>query len=197
MMTAQKEKVRIRHPGRAHDMNKSAPLASAAVIRRTVLLVYGFTFIGTLAWIGAIFLAPYLKSRSSGAAASFLYAIFSPVCHQIPSRSFYFHGFPLAVCGRCLGIYAGFLAGLVIYPFARGFSKIALPSGRLFILLSLPVGADFVGGLLGLWASPNWIRFSTGFLWGVILPFYFMTGVSELLLRRPARKSNDEPAPPG
>jgi len=169
-------------------MDDTLSPASPAVVRRAVEPAFAVTFLGALAWIAAIFLAPYLRSRSSG-AASFLYAVFAPVCHQIPSRCFYFHGFPLAVCGRCLGIYAGFLAGLAAYPFVRGFRKIALPPVRLLILLSLPAGIDFAGGFVGAWTSPIWVRFGTGLVWGVILPYYFLTGVSELLLWRSVRKS--------
>jgi len=170
-------------------MDVKASLSSPAAVRGAVRPVYAVTFLGTLAWIAAIFLAPYLRSRSSG-AASFLYAIFAPICHQIPSRCFYFHGFPLAVCGRCLGIYVGFFAGLAAYPFVRGFNKIALPPVRLFVLLSLPAGIDFAGGLVGAWTSPIWVRFGTGFVWGVLLPYYLLTGVCELLLWRSARKGS-------
>lgn len=158
-------------------------------IRKTLRTVYGLTVFGTIIWIGAIFLAPVLKSRSAGRAAAFLYSVFSPICHQIPGRSFFFHGFPLAVCGRCLGIYVGFLAGLVLYPFVRGFSGAALPSLRLFMLLSLPIGLDFAGNFLGLWNSSNAARFSTGLLWGCLLPFYFVTGVAEPFIQRISNKA--------
>jgi uncharacterized membrane protein len=154
-----------------------------AAVRRAVIPVFALTLAGTLAWLSAIFLAPYLKSRSP-AASALLYSLFSPICHQIPGRSFTFDGSPLAVCGRCLGIYAGFLAGLVIYPFARGFSRISLPSRRFFLLLSVPVGLDFAGGFARIWASPIGLRFAAGALWGILLPFYFITGVSEFLLWR-------------
>ncbi|MGZ7065839.1 MAG: DUF2085 domain-containing protein, partial [Candidatus Aminicenantales bacterium] len=117
-------------------MDDKVSLAPPAAVRRAVRVAYAITFLGTLAWIAAIFLAPYLRSRSSG-AASFLYAVFAPVCHQIPSRCFHFRGFPLAVCGRCLGIYVGFFGGLASYPIVLGFTKIALPPVRLFVLLSL------------------------------------------------------------
>ena len=163
-------------------------------MRRAVISVFVLTLIGTLAWLAAIVLAPVLKSRSSG-AAPFLYALFSPICHQIPGRSFFLRGFPLAVCGRCLGIYTGFLAGLVMYPIVRGFRRIALPPMRLFLLVSLPAGLDFLLGLSRLWESPNWLRFVTGFVWGVLLPFYFITGLSELVLWRAAGRAAPTPAP--
>ena len=169
-------------------MAVAPPAMRPESVRRAVRPVFVLACLGTTAWIAAIFLAPYLRSRSSGAGASFLYALFAPVCHQLPGRSFFFRGFPLAVCARCLGIYVGSLAGLVLYPFIRGFSRIALPAGRLFLLASFPIGLDFAGGLLGLWSSPNELRFATGLLWGPILPFYFITGVTEFLLWRTGRR---------
>jgi uncharacterized membrane protein len=143
------------------------------------------TLAASLAWLAAIVLAPVLRSRGHAGAAAFLYSVFAPVCHQIPGRSFFVCGFPLAVCARCLGVYTGALAGLLAYPFVRGFSRLEVPPGRLFLLLSLPIGLDFAGGLLGLWSSPNLLRAATGFAWGVLLPYYFITGAAELLLRRP------------
>jgi uncharacterized membrane protein len=154
---------------------------------RTVLPVYLLTAAGSLVWLSAIFLAPWLASRSAGRAAAFVYALFSPVCHQIPERCFLFHGHPLAVCGRCLGIYAGFAAGLVLYPLVRGFSTLRLPRAHVFLLLSLPMVMDAAGGILGLWASPIELRFATGIVWGGLLPFYFVTGLAELVLSRRRR----------
>jgi len=169
--------------------------AEAGSVRRAVRPVFILTLVGTASWVAAIFLAPYLKSRASDAAASFFYALFAPVCHQIPERSFSYRGFPLGVCARCLGIYTGCLGGLILYPFLRGLSRIAPPTGRLFLLVTLPVGLDFAGGLFGLWSSPKGLRFATGSLWGLLLPFYFISGVAELLLWRAARRAATNGAP--
>ena len=168
-------------------MSEPSATARERPVRRAALPVFVLALAASLAWLSAILLAPYLRSRGDAAAASFLYAVFAPVCHQIPSRSFFVRGFPLAVCARCLGIYAGALAGLLAYPFVRGFSRIGLPAGRLFLLLSLPISLDFAGGAFGLWSSPNGLRAATGFAWGLILPFYFVTGVVELVLWRSGR----------
>lgn len=157
--------------------------------RRTVRAVYALTVAGTAVWLAAIFLAPELAGRGRTGAARLLYAVFAPVCHQIPERCFMFHGHPLAVCGRCLGVYAGFAAGLALYPLVRGFSRLALPPARLFLLAVLPLALDGLAGLLGLWASPIGVRFATGLVWGAILPFYFVTGLSDLVLARRQRRA--------
>jgi uncharacterized membrane protein len=145
--------------------------------------IYVATLIGILLWIGALYYAPYLRSQSSP-FSGFLYAVFSPTCHQIPSRCFHVFGNPVAVCARCLGIYTGFLLGTFIFPFTRDFSKPIFPQAKLFIFLSLPIFMDATGNILGIWKSTGWIRFGTGVLLGSVLPFYFLAGLTDLFLKR-------------
>ena len=151
--------------------------------KNKAFFIYFLTLGGILIWLGIIFLAPYLKSRSSDLSL-FIYVCFSPTCHQIPSRSFFLFGYPLAVCGRCLGIYFGFLGGTVLYPFPRGFSNRNVPKARTFILISLPVVIDTMGNFFHLWMTPIWVRFFFGFLWGTILPFYFIGGLTDVFTRK-------------
>lgn len=146
-----------------------------------IRLVAIFTLVGTLIWIGTIFLAPFLRHQSFSSHV-FLYAIFSPICHQIPGRSFFFFGYPLAVCARCLGIYSGFLAGGLLYPLWNGFTSLRLPASRLFFLVTIPIGIDTLGNFFHIWTTPNWPRFILGFIWGIILPFYFIVGIADLLI---------------
>ena len=154
---------------------------------RTVVRIYLLAAAGTVIWLATIFLAPWLAGRGANGASRVIYTVFSPVCHQIPERCFQLQGHPLAVCGRCLGIYVGFAAGLLIYPLIRGFATVKLPSGRLFLLLTLPMALDAVAGILGLWASPIGVRFATGVVWGTILPFFFIAGVSDFARMRKNR----------
>jgi uncharacterized membrane protein len=148
--------------------------------RNRLIALYALTLAGTAVWLAMIMLAPYAAS-GAGRAAPFLYSIFAPVCHQRPERCFYLFGFPLAVCARCFGIYLGILAGLGWYPFGRGFSVLRPPSLRTFILVSLPIGLDAAGIFLRFWNTANGVRFLTGLVWGMILPFFFLTGVGELV----------------
>lgn len=146
-------------------------------------LIYVITLAGIITWIAAVFLAAYLKSQSSP-LSGFIYAIFSPTCHQIPSRCFTAFGYPVAVCARCLGIYFGFLFGTFIFPFTKGFAEPTLPPAKTFILVSIPISVDTAGNLLGIWTSSDWVRCLTGNVWGLILPFYFLAGLSDFLLRK-------------
>ncbi len=160
-------------------------------ITRKIRFVYFLTLVGILIWTGVIFLAPYLKSES----ASFnviCYAFFSPICHQMPSRSFFLLGHPLAVCARCLGIYFGFLAGTALYPLLKGFSSLSLPKHSTFLLLSFPIVFDTIGNFFHFWATSNEVRFIIGFLWGIILPFYFIFGITDLYSRFAQKKENQK-----
>ena len=156
--------------------------------KHRIFLVYYLTLGGIIIWLGVIFLAPYLRSQGSGLSA-FAYSVFTPICHQIPSRSFHLFGQPLAVCARCLGIYFGALGGTGLYALINGFSRLSLPKVRTFILVSIPIITDAGGNFLHLWTSSPWIRFMTGFLWGLILPFYFIVGVSDFFLKRAQEKA--------
>jgi len=154
---------------------------------KTVSRVYILTLVGTVLWLAAVWAAPLLKARGFRGAA-FVYAVFSPVCHQRPDRSFFAAGFPLAVCGRCLGIYLGFLAGVLAFPWLERRFRGGVPSARLLVALTLPIGVDAAGNFLGLWATDNIVRLATGFAWGTILPFYSIRGVAEACLQQASRK---------
>ena len=152
--------------------------------RRRIVLLYVLTLIGSGIWLAALPAAPFLLERSPK-AAGFIYACFSPVCHQEPARSFILFGHPLAVCARCFGIYAGFTAGALLVPFRRGFSTLPAPRLRALILASAPIAVDTAANWLGLWNTGNWPRFGLGFLWGTVLPSFFIAGVGEWLTRGP------------
>jgi uncharacterized membrane protein len=68
------------------------------------------TAAAALLWAGVLPLAAWLRGVPGGFAAlvSFLvYGVGSVICHQRPERSFHLGVFPLPVCARCVGIYAG------------------------------------------------------------------------------------------
>jgi len=149
--------------------------------RRRIVGLYAAALAGECLWLGAIIAAPYLRSRDSG-WAPILYSCFAPLCHQRPDRSFYAFGYPWAVCARCSGIYLGILLGLLAYPFRRGFDILRLPKLSALALVSAPIALDAAANILGFWNSGPLLRLATGLLWGLILPFYFLTGVGELLI---------------
>jgi uncharacterized membrane protein len=88
----------------------------------------------------------------------------------------------MAVCSRCLGIYIGFLAGTFYYPVKRGFSTLSLPKRKTFYLATVPIGIDTIGNFFFLWNTAGWLRLILGFIWGIVLPFYFITGIADFIL---------------
>ena len=67
------------------------------------------TYVALLAastlWCAAIIAAPMFH-------LPWVYALFSRICHQDPTRSWHVAGEPLAVCIRCTSIYFAFTAAL-------------------------------------------------------------------------------------
>jgi uncharacterized membrane protein len=150
--------------------------------RRTPALVYAIILSGAVLLPASVLLAPWLASRDSSLARA-LYGAFSNVCHQIPGRCPVLFGLPAAVCWRCLGVYLGFLAGCLIYPFTRSLRNTKLPGRMPILALSLPLAADVLGNALGLWNSGLLARLASGLAWGAVLPFYLLPAAVELGLR--------------
>jgi uncharacterized membrane protein len=140
-------------------------------------MIYGALVACSLIWFGLIFAAPWLMSRRHLTASLMIYQGFSAICHQIPERSFFIAGFPLGVCSRCTGIYAGFLLGLFFYPMGRNLSAVTFPRRRWLILAALPLSVDFAGGLIGVFNNNQFSRTATGLIFGTVLAFYILPGL--------------------
>lgn len=93
--------------------------------------------------VGMVVAAP-LVAASGGRAATFLYAVFAPVCHQLAERSFHLAGHPLAVCHRCFGFYAGFTLGLIVLPLVRPARDWLLDEPRRILMLLAPTAIDWL-----------------------------------------------------
>lgn len=89
-------------------------------------------------------------------------------CHQLPERSFAVGGVPLALCHRCTGIVAGFLAGALLVPLL-GPWRVRLERAERPVLAAAVAlaGADWLLGVVGVWANTPASRFGTGLLVGV------------------------------
>jgi uncharacterized membrane protein len=130
-------------------------------------------------WLGLIVAAPALMRSRREVAAVILYRSFSALCHQMPERSFHLFGFPLAVCARCFGIYAGALAGLCAYPLVRSLGETTLPPRRWLLFAALPMLFDVVGAVSGVSVSTHASRVTTGAIAGFAAAFYVLPGLME------------------
>ena len=141
------------------------------------MIVYAALMTISVVWIGLIFAAPGLMAERRFFASTIIYQGFSAVCHQITERSFHFHGFPLGVCSRCTGVYAGFVIGLAIYPFLRDLREEKFPARWILIVSAIPVAIDFAGGFLGLFTNTFFSRALTGMVFGAVAAFYILPGL--------------------
>lgn len=137
--------------------------------------------------------APALMASGRSNLGQILYAVYSPLCHQLPERSFFLFGsqvtytlqelerwlgsevplryigdptigYKLTVCQRDIATYAAmWLAGLAFVPLRRRLRPLPL---KVFLLLCLPAAIDGFGQLLGLWDSTPWRRVISGALLG-------------------------------
>jgi uncharacterized membrane protein len=96
--------------------------------------------------------------------------LFQQVCHQIPERSFVFHGTPMAVNSRCFGIFAGLLAGWALIPAAARFNPKTKWMMRFLLFAVIAQIIDYSGNLFGIWENTNISRAILGGMLGVIAP---------------------------
>jgi uncharacterized membrane protein len=120
---------------------------------------------GSALWLAALFAAPLARAEGWG-IGELLYRFFAPVCHQLAERSAEVFGHPLAVCHRCSGLYAGFLAALCAWPLFPAMRRALLARPRLALLAAVPLLVD-----VAFFADVPMIRFLTGFVaaWPVAL----------------------------
>jgi uncharacterized membrane protein len=131
-------------------------------------------------WLFSIFAAPWLMEHGRTMIAMTLFEGFSAICHRIPDRSFYYHGYPLGVCSRCTGIYAGFVIGLALYPLFRRLDNPGFPSRWWLAAAGLPAAIDVIGGALGFFSNSFFSRSATGAIFGAGAAFYLLPGFVSL-----------------
>lgn len=148
--------------------------------RSVSIVVYSIVLALAFAWVAGIFAVPVLQAHGSINPANLAVLVvntYGRVCHEIPSRSFWIDGHPLAVCARCSGIYVGYLSLLLVYPLVRSVRKTETPA-RIWLLLGvLPVAVDFLLGITGIWQNTVWSRAVTGFIAGAVCVFYTLPGL--------------------
>jgi uncharacterized membrane protein len=133
-----------------------------------------------------IFAAPFLLSHAFSRSASVLYFSFSFFCHQIPERSFILFGYPLAVCQRCLGLYAGLFLGALLGPHDY-FHRSQAVRRRWILTAAFFLVLDALLPFIGLWTSSRLSRFSTGLFLGYLISLLLTRGVEEFLKGVPRR----------
>jgi uncharacterized membrane protein len=156
------------------------------------LLAYAAVLTFSIFWLILIFAAPFLSQQGSRERmwAGLIRFFFAPACHQIEARSFICFHHPLAVCARCTGVYAGFIAGLLVYPFVKRVGSIVMPP--LWILGSglLPAIAEWLWTHASGSPSSNMLRSLSGGVAGAVAVFWVLPAVFQLVHLRGRRWKN-------
>ncbi|HEY6188215.1 MAG TPA: DUF2085 domain-containing protein [Pyrinomonadaceae bacterium] len=145
-----------------------------------------------LGLVGLIIAAPLLMAHGHTALGLAIYDGFGKLCHQLPERSLHLEGNKLAVCSRCLGLYAGFALSVLLYPLARSLNRVDTPRRLWLLLAALPIGVDWTLGFFDLWANTHLSRFMTGALFSAVAAVYILPGLIDLsqsVLRRHGARS--------
>jgi len=124
-----------------------------------------------LSMVMALILAPPILVLINGDWVSLSYIPFHQLCHQITERSFSVNGIPLAVCARCLGIFAGLWGTLAILTVGLPVKKLhstRAAISSLMVVLSLNFIQFFIELFTGA-ASGNFLRFILGLGLGIHL----------------------------
>lgn len=140
-------------------------------------------------WVAGVLLPPFVGAEGR----VWVMALFHPLCHQDPQRSFWFAGAPLAVCHRCTGIYGGALLGVLLGPLLGAGAAVRAYLRRkpfhAVLLAGLPMALDWGLDVGGLWMNTVPSRVLTGALFGG------MTGCVLALAVWPTVR-NERAAPP-
>lgn len=140
--------------------------------------IYTVFLLFTSLWMILIFAPPalYLTGDTGEKISSFVYLFFSKVCHQDDQRSFHLLGHKLGVCSRCVWIYAGFFAGMVIYPFIKKINDVKFPSIWFLLIPVTLLGMDVLLDTFDILPNTFLSRSVTGFFIGLVLVFFLLPG---------------------
>lgn len=148
---------------------------------RAQVLMWSGAAVCVLLWMGMIVGAPFALAHGYVSVAQVIYKGFSPLCHQIPERSFHLEGHAFAVCSRCTGIYAGFAAGVILYPLLRSLKRTDTPARLWLFVACVPLAIDWSLGFFGIWENVHLSRVLTGGLLGFVAALYVVPGLMDVL----------------
>lgn len=118
-----------------------------------------------LVFAGLPVLSPLLAAAGWREPASAIFARYALVCHQLPSRTFFLFGQPMAYCERNTAIYGSLAVGGLLWArFGKHVSRLPFWA---YLLLITPMALDGFTQLFG-WRESTWeLRVITGTLFGV------------------------------
>jgi uncharacterized membrane protein len=143
-------------------------------LRHWLLLVNS----GAILYAGLPWLSPLAKASGHPLIGELLFRIYTPLCHQLPERSFFVCGHQVGFCHRCVAMYSAIVAAGLLFGLLR--RRIQPTSLKIGGLLLLPIlidglthmvddlsGLGFRGGGDAIGTLNFWLRMITGVLVGV------------------------------
>ena len=104
---------------------------------------------------------------------------FKLMCHGIPHRCLTIFGTPMPICARCVAIYAGFIAGIALFPLAKRLAK-RMEERVMRIVLAVSAAPIFLDGItqaMGLRESTNPLRLATGLTVGAAFGLWALVAI--------------------
>lgn len=121
-------------------------------------------------------------------ARQIIMAGFSAVCHQIAERSPHVGGVQLAVCDRCLGIYAALAAAPLLFAAVGRWDEVVRRHARYVVALAIAVPAvDWAGDVVGWWVNTPESRMATGSVFGLAAGWLLTSACINLVSSRRRR----------
>jgi uncharacterized membrane protein len=145
-------------------------------LRHWLLLLNGVA----IAYAGLPWLSPLAKASGQPLIGDILFRMYTPLCHQLPERSFFICGHQVGFCHRCAAMYTSIVAaGLLFGLLRRRIRPAALKIGGLLLAPILIdglthmfddlLGIGFRGGGDAIGTLNFWLRMITGALVGVAM----------------------------
>lgn len=104
------------------------------------------------------------------------------LCHQIEARSFHVDHIPFAICHRCTGIYSGILSAALLFLWTKRHDAKWMLRAKWWILLaSFPILADVGLEWLQWRDNTTQSRWGSGFVFGIIVGYYPIRGITFLI----------------
>lgn len=107
--------------------------------------------------------------------------LFRIFCHGIPRRCLYAWNVPMPICARCVAIYSGLLAGILLFWLLPHVEE--MTARAIVVASSIPLAIDGLTQLATIRESTNLLRLVTGLLAGTAFAFWALTAVERVKTR--------------
>jgi uncharacterized membrane protein len=106
--------------------------------------------------------------------------LFRVLCHGIPRRCLELWDVPMPICARCVAIYSGLLAGIVVFMLLPRVQE--MTARWMLAIAVLPMFIDGITQLAMLRESTNVLRMETGLAAGIAFAFWVLNAVESHVL---------------